>query len=116
MGVWMQGIHGLEHVALTLSVALGAKQAIGLSTWFGLLQPGPGLWTYRIWWHAIANLVGSAIFAVALYHAWRERRVIRDAYRIAAKDEPIPVLKLADRAVVGSFRVKTLPRPTPDTI
>lgn len=31
MGVWMQGIHGLEHLSLMLSVWLGAKQAIGLS-------------------------------------------------------------------------------------
>ena len=80
MGVWMQGIHGLEHLSLTLSVAFGAKQAIGLSTWFGTLDPGPGLWTYRIWWHAIANLIGSYIFAVALYQLWRERAVVRAAY------------------------------------
>jgi hypothetical protein len=37
MGTWMQGIHGIEHAVLTLSVALGASQAIGLSTWFGLV-------------------------------------------------------------------------------
>jgi hypothetical protein len=80
MGVWMQGIHGLEHLSLTLSVAFGAKQAIGLSTWFGTLPAGPGLWTYRIWWHAIANLIGSYIFAVALYQLWRERAVVRATY------------------------------------
>jgi hypothetical protein len=80
MGVWMQGIHGLEHLSLTLSVAFGAKQAIGLSTWFGQLTPGPGLTTYRIWWHFIANVVGSCIFAAALYHLWRERRRIRAGY------------------------------------
>lgn len=80
MGVWMQGIHGLEHLALTLSVWLGAKQAIGLSTWFGQLDPGPGLWTYRIWWHAIANAIGTTIFGIALYHLWRERATIRASY------------------------------------
>ncbi|WP_034273278.1 DUF6008 family protein [Haloechinothrix halophila] len=80
MGVLMQGIHGMEHLVLTLSVALGASQAIGLSTWFGLLDPGPGLWTYRIWWHFIANVVGSVIFAVAVYHLWRERREVRLGY------------------------------------
>ncbi len=80
MGVWMQGIHGLEHLSLTLSVAFGARQAIGLSTWFGLLPPGPGLWTYRIWWHFLANVIGSFIFAVSLYHLWRERHEIRAAY------------------------------------
>lgn len=75
MGMWMQGIHGLEHLSLTVSVALGAR-AIGLSTWFGLLPDGPGLWTYRIWWHFIANVVGSVVFAVALRHLWRERRQV----------------------------------------
>ncbi|MEO6703369.1 MAG: DUF6008 family protein [Jatrophihabitantaceae bacterium] len=80
MGVWMQGIHGLEHLSLTLSVAFGAKRAIGLSTWFGILPNGPGLWTYRIWWHAIANLIGSMIFSVAVYHLWKERAAVRAAY------------------------------------
>lgn len=87
MGVWMQGIHGLEHLSLTLSVAFGAKQAIGLSTWFGTLPAGPGLWTYRIWWHAIANLIGSYIFAVALYQLWRERAVVRATYLATAAAE-----------------------------
>jgi hypothetical protein len=80
MGVWMQGIHGLEHLSLTLSVAFGATQAIGLSTRFGQLTPGPGLWTYRIWWHFIANVIGSFIFGVALYHLWCERHEIRASY------------------------------------
>jgi hypothetical protein len=86
MGVWMQGIHGLEHLALTLSVAFGADRAIGLSTWFGTLPNGPGLWTYRIWWHAIANLVGSVIFGIALFHLWQERNTVRAAYLSAAPD------------------------------
>jgi len=92
MGVWMQGIHGLEHLSLTLSVAFGAKQAIGLSTWFGQLPPGPGLWTYRIWWHAIANLIGSYIFAVALYRLWQEQAAVRASYLLPSLDaEPEPV-------------------------
>lgn len=82
MGMWMQGIHGLEHLALMLSVWLGAPQAIGLSTWFGVLDPGPGLWTYRIWWHFIANVIGSVIFAIAVYHLWRERRQIAATYEL----------------------------------
>ena len=80
LGVWMQGIHGLEHLSLTLSVWLGASQAIGLSTWFGQLTPGPGLTTYRIWWHFIANVIGSIIFGIALYHLWRERRGIQGSF------------------------------------
>lgn len=92
MGVWMQGIHGLEHLALTLSVWLGAPGAVGLSTWFGLLDPGPGLWTYRVWWHFIANAVGTMIFAIAVYHLWRERRQIAATYQpvSATRPEPAP--------------------------
>jgi hypothetical protein len=91
MGVWMQGIHGLEHLSLTLSVAFGAKQAIGLSTWFGLLDPGPGLATYRIWWHFLANVIGSCIFAAALCHLWRERHEIKAAYDAAPTAGAAPV-------------------------
>ncbi len=85
MGMWMQGIHGLEHLVLTLSVWLGAPRAIGLSTWFGLLEPGPGLWTYRIWWHFIANVVGSVIFAISVYHLWRERREVEASFQRPAE-------------------------------
>jgi hypothetical protein len=98
MGVWMQGIHGLEHLSLTLSIWFGASRAIGLSTWFGILPPGPGLWTYRVWWHFIANLIGTMIFAVALYHLWRERAEIRATYEDVA-----PVRRVA--------RPRTLPDP-----
>lgn len=90
MGVWMQGIHGLEHLSLMLSVWLGAKQAIGLSTWFGLLEPGPGATTYRVWWHFIANVIGSVIFAIALYHLWQERRVVKASFAGESVDEDVP--------------------------
>ncbi|MEU6094786.1 DUF6008 family protein [Streptomyces sp. NPDC047079] len=80
MGVWMQTVHGLEHVALTLSIAFGASRAIGLSTWFGLIEPGPALVTYRVWWHFVANLIGTVILVVAVYHLWKERRAVRAAY------------------------------------
>jgi hypothetical protein len=81
MGTWMQSIHGLEHLSLTLSVALGAPRAVGLSTWFGTMHPGPGLWTYRVWWHFVANVLGSAVFAITAWHLWHERRVIDASYR-----------------------------------
>ena len=85
MGTWMQGLHGLEHLSLTLSVALGAPRAVGVSTWFGVMHPGPGLWTYRIWWHFIANVVGTVIFATAAWHLWKERRLIAASF-----PEPTP--------------------------
>nr|WP_242439021.1 DUF6008 family protein [Streptomyces sp. CB00455] len=89
MGVWMQGIHGLEHVVLTLSVALGASRAIGLSTWFGAIPPGPALTTYRVWWHFVANLVGTGILALSLYHLWREKRAVKAGYGTVSA-EPAP--------------------------
>jgi Family of unknown function (DUF6008) len=99
MGVWMQGIHGLEHLSLMLSVWLGAKHAIGLSTWFGLLDPGPGATTYRIWWHFIANVIGSVIFAIALYHLWQERRVVKASYLDTSIDDELPELIEQPQAV-----------------
>ena len=81
MGVWMQGIHGLEHLSLTLSIWFGAKRAIGLSTWFGLIQPGVGLTTYRVWWHFIANVIGSFIFTMALINLRRERGQIKASFQ-----------------------------------
>lgn len=90
MGMWMQGIHGLEHLSLTLSVWAGAARAIGLSTWFGQIQPGPGLTTYRVWWHFTANIMGSYIFAVALYCLWRERDEIRASFQRNPDNSPTP--------------------------
>lgn len=87
MGVWMQGLHGLEHLVLTLSVAFGSR-AIGLSTFFGLVDPGPGLTTYRVWWHFAANVAGSVVFGLALYHLWRERREVRATFSV----RPLPDL------------------------
>ncbi|MET9293143.1 DUF6008 family protein [Streptomyces sp. NPDC003077] len=88
-GVWMQSIHGAEHIALTLSVAFGATRAIGLSTWFGVIDPGPALTTYRVWWHFVANLLGTAILATSLYHFWKEKRTLpqqEEAGRLDATD------------------------------
>ena len=91
MGVWMQGIHGLEHLSLTVSVWLGAKEAVGLSTWFGQLTPGPGATTYRVWWHFWANVIGTFIFTMALVHLRRERGQICDSFRPAPVTPPVPV-------------------------
>jgi Family of unknown function (DUF6008) len=112
MGTWMQGIHGVEHAALTLSVGLGASPAIGLSTWFGLLDPGPGLWTYRIWWHMLANLIGSVIFAIAVYHLWRERHLVQGAHQPPpAQPPPARRLRPTDLDTVPSLRSAASPSP-----
>ncbi|MEU8633883.1 DUF6008 family protein [Amycolatopsis sp. NPDC048633] len=36
--------------------------------------------TYRVWWHFVANVIGSIIFGLALYHLWRERREVRATF------------------------------------
>jgi hypothetical protein len=68
-GVAVQSVHVLEHVALTVSVLVGSRPR-GISTGFGLLDPGPGLWTYRVWWHLTINAIATAMLAVALIR-WR---------------------------------------------
>jgi hypothetical protein len=70
------------------------------------LPAGPGLWTYRIWWHAIANLVGSVIFGIAVYSLWQERATVRATFLATNADtetarEPVRVsvaLPVADPA------------------
>jgi hypothetical protein len=69
MGVAVQTVHVLEHVALTATVLAGGP-ARGLSTGFGLFDPGPGLWTYRVWWHLTINAIGTVALAAALLR-WR---------------------------------------------
>lgn len=76
MGVIMQALHGLEHLVLTVTAAAGMKP-VGLSTWFGLLEDGPGLWTHRVWWHFLANLVGTGVFLTALVLLRRSRQESR---------------------------------------
>lgn len=68
-GVAVQSAHVLEHVALTVSVLVGSRPR-GLSTLFGALDPGPGLWTYRIWWHLAVNAIATALLATAVVR-WR---------------------------------------------
>jgi hypothetical protein len=113
MGAWMQGIHGLEHAVLTLSIALGANRAVGLSTWFGALPNGPGLWTYRIWWHTIANLVGSVIFGVAVYHLWQERSTVRATYRAELEPGPEPGRDLVREPIRAGSRPGSRPVADP---
>jgi hypothetical protein len=79
LGVWVQTAHVVEHVALTVSVLL-AERAIGVSTLFGGLDPGPWLWTYRIWWHLAINATATLLLVTATIR-WRRQR---------ASDAPLP--------------------------
>lgn len=61
----LEAAHCLEHVALTVS-ALVTGRAVGLSTGVGLLEAGPVLWSYRVWWHLVANLAPLVLIGAAL--------------------------------------------------
>lgn len=104
MGVWMQTAHGIEHIVLTASVAMGASRAIGLSTWFGAIEPGPALVTYRVWWHFVANAVGTVILGIAVYHLWKERRAVQEKYGVLehAEASTTPVAGSEADSAVGS--------------
>jgi hypothetical protein len=64
-GVGVQAVHVAEHIALTTSVVLVGRP-VGVSTLFGTLDPDPGLWTYRVWWHLVVNAIGTALLALAV--------------------------------------------------
>jgi hypothetical protein len=59
-----EAFHLLEHATLTATVLVGGRP-IGLSTGFGALS-GPTLWTYRIWWHFIANVLPLGLLLMAV--------------------------------------------------
>ncbi len=61
----VQGLHVAEHLALTTSVAAGGR-AVGVSTLFGTLGPGPAAWTYRVVLHFVVNLVATVLALRAL--------------------------------------------------
>ena len=74
----VQGIHVIEHIALTSSL-LAAGRSIGVTTLFGALDPGPGLWGTRVIAHFGLNAVASAAAAVALVHIVARGRARRTA-------------------------------------
>jgi hypothetical protein len=62
LALLIQGLHVLEHAVLTATAALGGR-ALGVTTAFGLFEPGPLLWTYRPMAHFVLNAVATA-FAI----------------------------------------------------
>lgn len=65
VAVVVQGLHVVEHVALTVTLAW-VGTAIGLTTLFGILDAGPGLWTLRILAHFMLNAVATVAAGVAV--------------------------------------------------
>lgn len=68
----IQAVHVIEHLVLTATVALIGR-AVGVTTLFGLLQPGPVLWTVRPAAHLALNAVGTVLAGVAVVHWARSR-------------------------------------------
>jgi hypothetical protein len=66
----VQGVHVAEHVALTFGV-IATGRAIGVTTLFGALSPGPTLWSVRVLAHLGLNAVATLAAAVALIHILR---------------------------------------------
>jgi hypothetical protein len=87
----LQGLHVAEHVALTVSV-LAAGRAIGLSTGFGELTDAT-LFTYRIWFHFVVNLVATMLAYMAF-------RTTRDRGYLGGLLPPLP----GGRQVAGHSR------------
>lgn len=82
--LWLQAAHVGEHVLLTASWVL-AGTAVGVSTLFGALE-GSALFGYRIWWHFLINLAGTALALQGLSWAWGGTSLLqwrgrRDTYR-----------------------------------
>lgn len=65
VAVAIQGVHVAEHVALTGSVLVGDRP-IGITTLFGLLDPGPALWTLRVGAHFALNTVATVAAGLAV--------------------------------------------------
>jgi hypothetical protein len=82
----IQGLHVFEHAALTVTAALVGSSS-GVTTLFGLLRPGPFMWTFRPLAHFALNAVATAfaILATTRYvqasARWtfrREMELVRD--------------------------------------
>jgi hypothetical protein len=50
---------------------------------FGTLDPGPGRWTYRVWWHLVINAFAMTLLALAVARR-RDRGVAAAETRWAA--------------------------------
>ncbi len=68
----IQAIHVAEHLALTVSAVI-AGRAIGLTTGFGTLDPGPILWSFRVNAHLALNTAATLFAAVAVTRFLRGR-------------------------------------------
>lgn len=60
----VQGVHVIEHVALTTTAALWGN-SVGISTFLGLVD-GPVMTSYRVWFHFLINLAASWFAARAV--------------------------------------------------
>lgn len=64
IAVWVQGLHVLEHVALTATWFV-AGRVIGVTTLFGTVG-GTTVSSLRVWAHLLLNLSATGCFLVAL--------------------------------------------------
>lgn len=82
-----QGFHVAEHVALTMTWLLFGT-AMGLSTFFGLVEGGALLSSYRVWFHFLLNLLVTLYAARALKIFFDEKLLYPE---LDAEREPVAV-------------------------
>ena len=75
----IQGAHVAEHVALTVSAALLGR-AIGVTTLFGTLAPGPAQWSLRVAAHLGINAAATIAAALAVIQVVRRQRSVGASY------------------------------------
>jgi hypothetical protein len=78
--LWVQGIHMVEHVALTASTIIFGK-AVGLSTFLGLVS-GPAMTSYRVWFHFLINLVATWYAGRAILALHRQGLLVESGSKI----------------------------------
>ncbi len=78
IAVWLQALHVVEHVALTATQAASGT-AVGATTAFGSLDPGPTLWALRVTTHFALNALATvaAVIAVVVFVRAADRPVQR---------------------------------------
>jgi hypothetical protein len=74
LAVTIQGVHVLEHAVLTATAA-AAGRAVGVTTLFGTLEPGPLLFTVRPLAHFTLNAVATAFAVLAALDVARSHGV-----------------------------------------
>lgn len=88
LAIWVQGLHMVEHVALTATWFITGR-SIGLTTGFGLLPPAGGVGgSVRVWSHFLINLVATVYAVKAAQPSMWRRSLSEQATRFESLPDP----------------------------